>query len=322
VRKRILVVGDVNTDIILTGLPGMPAAEREVVARGMQSVVGGQAGTLARALSRLGWRVSFVGRVGDDEPGRRARGALEEAGVDTGGLLVDETLATGTTVVLSAGTERAYATFPGCLAAVRAADVTPALMDGAAHLHVGSPFLLPALRPGLAGLLAEAHRRGLTTSLDPGWDPEERWEDGLREVLPRLDLFLPNTAEAAAVTGVGEPEGALAALRRAAGTVVIKMGRDGCLAADGTGALRCPGFAVEAFDVTSAGDVFNAGFLHGFLGGWPLAETAKFAVACGALSVSRPGSAGLVTGTAQVREFLERRGGEARVSAISTGGTG
>jgi sugar/nucleoside kinase (ribokinase family) len=322
VLKKVLAVGDVNIDIILTGLTGMPSAEQEVLARGMQTVVGGQAGTLARALARLGWDVSFAGRVGDDEPGRRARAALQDAGVDTAGLIVDTSLPTGATVVLSAGTERAYATFPGCLAAVSAADVGPALLSAAGHVHVGSPFLLPGLQPGLAGLLAEAHRRGLTTSLDPGWDPGGRWEDGLREVLPHVDVFLPNSAEAAAITGIDEPEGALAALRRRAGTVVIKMGREGCLAADGTGAVRCAGFAVQALDVTSAGDIFNAGFLHGFLCGWDLAASARFAGACGALSVSRPGSAGMVTGAAQVREFLGQREHEARVSAISTGGTG
>jgi sugar/nucleoside kinase (ribokinase family) len=320
-KKRVLVVGDVNTDIILTGLPGMPAAEQEVLARGMDTVVGGQAATLARALARLGREVTFVGRVGDDECGARARRALEEAGVDTRGLAVDPALPTAATVVLSAGTDRGYATFPGCLAAMKATDVTPALFSGAEHLHVGSFFLLSGLRPGVGALLREARSRGLTTSLDSGWDPSGEWADDLGAVLPLVDVFLPNEAEAMAITRTESAEKALAVLRRGARTIVVKRGARGCIACSERAALRCPAFAVDALDVTSAGDIFNAGFLHGFLEGWGPDESLRFASACGALSVSRPGSAGLMTGARQVEQFLEERGKEIIVSALSMGGT-
>jgi sugar/nucleoside kinase (ribokinase family) len=61
---------------------------------------------------------------------------------------------------------------------------------------------------------------------------------------------------------------------------------------------------VQVVDVTSAGDVFNAGFLYGFLAGWDLERTARFANACGAIAVSQVGSAGIVSGVAEVEEFL------------------
>jgi sugar/nucleoside kinase (ribokinase family) len=314
--KRVLVVGDVNIDIILTGLPGMPVAEQEMLARGMETVVGGQAGTIARALARLGQEVDFVGRVGNDDRGAQACRALSDAGIDTRGIVIDPSLPTGATVVLSTGTERGFATFPGCLAAMKAADVTPALLSRAAHLHVGSFFLLSALRPDVGGLLGEARRRGLTTSLDPGWDPRVEWADDIRAVLPLVDVFLPNAAEAMAISGMGSPEKALAELHRGAAAVVVKMGAQGCIACNTKEALRCPAFAVEARDVTSAGDIFNAGFLHGFLEGWGLAESLRFADACGALAVCRPGSAGIVTGVRQVEQFLAERGKEISVSSL------
>jgi sugar/nucleoside kinase (ribokinase family) len=65
-----------------------------------------------------------------------------------------------------------------------------------------------------------------------------------------------------------------------------------------------PAFDVPVIDVTSAGDVFNAGFLHGFLAGWELEQSARFANACGAIAVSQVGSAGIVSGVAQVEEFI------------------
>jgi sugar/nucleoside kinase (ribokinase family) len=318
--KRVLVVGDVNMDIILTGLPSMPIAEREILARGMETIVGGQAGTIARALARLGREVTFAGRVGDDDFGAQARRALAEAGVDTGGVVVDRSQRTGATVVLSAGTERGYATFPGCLAEVKVSDVTPALLSRAEHLHVGSFFLLTALRPDLPALLGDARRQGLTTSLDPGWDPSGEWAEDLRGVLPLVDVFLPNAAEAMAITATKSPEEALAALHRGARTVVVKMGAQGCIACNEKEALRCPAFPVDVLDVTSAGDIFNAGFLHGFLDGWSLAESLRFAAACGALSVCRPGSDGMLTDARQVEQFLAERGREIRVREISSGG--
>ena len=300
VRKRILAVGDVNIDIVFTGLAGMPVPEQETLAQGMDIVVGGQAGTTARAMARLGWDVTFAGRVGDDDFGRQARHALVAAGVDIGGLVVDPALRTGATVVLSTGTRRAFATFPGSIAEVRLSDVTPALLSGADHLHVGSFFLLTALRQDMPELLQEARRRGLTTSMDPGWDPRRKWGKDLRAMLSSVDVFLPNEAEAMAITSARTPEKALAALSGDARTVVVKRGAEGCLAGNGKTALRCPAFKVKAVDVTSAGDIFNAGFLHGSLHGWGLEESMRFAGACGAISVCRAGSAGIMTGVEQV----------------------
>ena len=323
--KRVLAVGDVNLDLLLTGLDRLPAAEEESLARGMELLVGGQTGTVARALSRLGATVVFVGRVGDDEYGRLAVRALTAAGVETSGVVVDPALRTGVTVVLSTGGQRAYATFPGAAATVRRSDVTGQRLAGADHLHVGSYYLQAALRPDLPGLFREARGRGLSTSLDPGWDPSGQWGAEIREVLPHVDVFLPNQAEAAAITGEQAPEKALAvltALTARGGTVVIKMGASGCLAGNRAEAWRCPAFGVRVVEVTSAGDIFDAGFLHGVLNGWGLATAARFAAACGAIAVGRAGSGGIMTGVEQVREFLRCRGEESAPESLLPGEQG
>jgi sugar/nucleoside kinase (ribokinase family) len=330
---RVLVVGDVNTDILLTGLDSLPAAETEALARDMHVVVGGQAGTVARALARLGAQVVFVGRVGDDECGRAAVRELSAAGVDTAAVIVDPAVPTGVTAVLSTGAERAYVTYPGALAGLRRADIGDSVIGRADHLHVGSGFLLTGLQAELPGLFLEARRRGITTSLDPGWDPARRWGGWVREALAEVDVFLPNAAEAMAITGTGSPEAALAAL--CCRTVVIKMGRQGSIARSGPEMVRCAAFRAAVTDVTSAGDVFSAGFLHALLGGMgggrrgassaqgggglagvgpagaDLGACLRFAGACGAIAVSRPGSAGIMTGAREVRDFLSARPEEA-----------
>jgi sugar/nucleoside kinase (ribokinase family) len=309
VGKRVLAVGDVNMDLVFTGLDRIPSAEQETLARSLELAVGGQTGTVARAMSRLGLAVSFVGRVGDDEYGRAAVQALQAAGVSVSGVVVDPTLRTGTTVVLSTGTERTYITFAGSAAQARSSDVTAEQLSGADHLHVGSYYLQSALRPELPDLFQEARRRGLTTSLDPGWDPSREWGLDIQAVLPRVDVFLPNETEAMAITGTKTPEQALQALTGGGKMAVIKMGAAGCIAASGGEVCRCPAFPVQVVDVTSAGDIFDAGLLYGFLNGWSLAEAIRFASACGALAVARAGSGGIMSGIEQVREFLNEHSG-------------
>ncbi len=240
---RVLTVGDVNMDIILTGLQSMPVAEKETLAQGLDILVGGQAATVARAMARLGLDVSFVGRVGDDEYGRRAVGELSRAGVDVSAVIVDPCLRTGATVVLSTGAERAFATFAGCASAVRRTDVTPDILSRADHLHVGSYYLQERLRPEIENLFQDARQLGLTTSLDPGCDPLSRWGDDIFDVLPYVDVFLPNEAEAKALTGAASARKALDALAELSGTVVIKMGGRGCIGASGkrlSAATRSP----------------------------------------------------------------------------------
>lgn len=318
--RRVLAVGDVNIDIVFTGLPHLPRAEQDTPARGLEITVGGQTGTLARALARLGLPVTFVGHVGNDDAGRRCAEELAAAGVDVTGLVVDSTLRTGATTVLSAGTERGFATYAGAIGAVRRSDVTDHLLRSANHLHVGSYFLLTDLLPDMLDLFRAAKERGLTTSCDPGWDSLLNWDRGILEVLRYVDVFLPNEIEAMQITGAATAETALVQLTRQGHTVVIKQGGQGCLAHQGAHVVHCPAFSVPVVDVTSAGDIFNAGFLHAWLRGDNLNDCLRFASACGALSVSRPSNLGMPR-LEEVEAFLAVRGKELTIERLLTGTT-
>ena len=306
-RRRVVTVGDANPDIIFTGLTNMPHAEQDTLASGLEVVLGGQTATISRALARLGFEVTFVGRVGDDYYGGWAAEQLRADGVDTSGMVIDPGLRTGATVVLSTGAERAFVTYIGSISEVRRSDITAEILSAADHLHVGSYFLQKRLHPDMLDLLQEAKRRGLTTSVDLGWDNFLEWDAGILEALPFVDVFLPNLVEAQQITGAGSGEAAAEVLARRGNIVVVKMGSEGCLVRHRDIHFRVPAFEVQVVDVTSAGDVFNAGFLYGFMAGWELNRAARFAAACGAIAVSQVGSAGIVTGVAQVEGFLACR---------------
>src|SRR5262249_56722036 len=125
---------------------------------------------------------------------------LQGAGVDTTRMLRREGVRTGLTVVLApAAGDRAMLTHPGAIPTLTVEEVRAALADPeVTHVHVASLYLQPQLVPVLPRLLAEARSRGVTTSLDTNDDPSGSWL-GVDELLPELDLLLPNAAEARAL---------------------------------------------------------------------------------------------------------------------------
>jgi len=300
----VLAVGDANVDIVLTGLNAIPQAEQDTLAQGFEILIGGQACTFARTLSRLGVRVAFIGKVGQDAYGRKVVAQLHQDGVDTSGVIHDPGLQTGVTVVLSTGSERAYATYLGSISELQRTDIRSSQMQNANHIHVGSYFLQTNLQSEIANLFREAHELGLSTSLDPGWNSFGKWEKDIIDVLNFVDVFLPNEVEAAYLTQTATPEEALDVLGEHANTVVIKRGNKGCLAKNRKRVVASPAFDVPVIDTTSAGDIFNAGFIYAFLNGWELDSAARFANACGAIAVTKVGSLGIVSSLQEVEGFL------------------
>lgn len=247
---------------------------------------------MACGAARLGLRVAFAGRVGDDDAGRYVRDTLDAHGVDTGALLVDPRLPTPLTVVLTREDDRAIVTAPGTLPATTAADVPAELLSTARHVHAASYFLLPGLATALPELLRTARAHGATTSLDTNDDPAGRWDPaGLEAVLPHTDYLLPNAAEARQLAGIGTPDlgECAAALARRGPTVVVKNGAEGALCHDGRTLLTTSGVPARPVDTVGAGDSFDAGFVAALLAGLALPEALGLAAVCGALSTRAHG---------------------------------
>ncbi|RME31169.1 MAG: carbohydrate kinase, partial [Thermoflexia bacterium] len=137
-------------------------------------------------------------------------------------------------------------------------------------------------------LFRRARALGLTTSLDTNWDPSGRWE-GVLDLLPLVDVFLPNAAEACALAGTSEVEMAARKLASLASVVAVKLGAEGALGVRGEQIVRVPSLSVPIVDTVGAGDNFDAGFLYGLLHGWPLERALRLGTVCGALSARAAG---------------------------------
>jgi len=281
---KILVAGEMNPDLVLRNASSFPEPGKEVLVEDLLMTVGGSSANCAVGLARLGNQVTFATRVGRDVWGDFCMESMRAEGVDASMMAQDAALKTGITVAITGTQERAFVTYLGSIAALRPEDVPDEALSGFRHLHVGGYYLQHALRPGLKKLFAAAHARGLTTSLDCGYDPAEKWGPDLLDTLTETDVFLPNETEVCAISRRKDPVEGLRALSGGRSLVVVKLGRDGCAAMEGGHLRFTPSYPVRVVDTTGAGDSFDAGFLHAWLGGRPIEECLRFGTACGALS--------------------------------------
>lgn len=284
----ILVAGEINPDIILTGDVEPAFGQVEKMVETASLTVGSSSAIFACGAARLGLHVGFIGRCGDDMFGRFMLEEMQKVGVDTSPVIIVPGGATGVSVILARGNDRAILTHAGLIPSLKAEDVNADLLNRSRHLHVASYFLQTALQPGIRQLFEQAHNRGITTSLDTNYDPSEIWQ-GVNEVLAVTNVFLPNEVEICSLTGKNEVEQAINSLEPHVETLAVKRGALGAIGARGGEKVKVGSIPVRVQDTVGAGDSFDAGFLYGYLNDWPLEKSLQLGVICGGLSTQLAG---------------------------------
>jgi sugar/nucleoside kinase (ribokinase family) len=308
-RLDVVAVGELNPDLILGGMSGPPRLGREILVEQCAFTLGSSTALCAANLAALGLSAGIVGKVGQDAFGEFVVRCLDQRGIDTSRVIRDAAVRTGVTVSLAYPEDRAMLTFAGAMAQLTTAEVDPGYVASARHLHISSLFLQQALQAGCADLLRQTKARGVTISLDPGWDPTEAWDAGIENLYGLLDILFVNRVEAVALGKDADWRRAAERLARQVSVLVVKGGADGAGAIQGGRWEERPGFRVAAVDPTGAGDAFNAGFLFGYLAGWPRATCLTWGNACGALTVGQAGGSGAFAGRADVERFIRSRAG-------------
>ena len=286
----VCVVGEINLDLILYGLPKDLVSERELLANGLAATLGSSSAIFAHNLAMLGTKVSFISLVGRDPLGKIALDRLAAAGVNVSGTKQATTQTqTGLTVILPHQRQRYILTYPGTMFEFQYSDIDMNKLRSARHLHLSSFFLHRALRPRIPDLFREAKAAGLTTSLDTNDDPEDKWDTDLHDVFKYVDILFVNEREAKRMTQKEDHVQAMDSLSESVRIVALKRGTAPSVCRSGGEELSAAPPPVDVVDSIGAGDSFAAGFIHQFLRKASLKDCLAFANLAGAYSTTKAG---------------------------------
>jgi sugar/nucleoside kinase (ribokinase family) len=285
----ITIAGEINLDLILYGLPAELPLEQELLASGLEVTLGSSSAITAHNLAALGSKVGFITRVGRDQLGEIAVDRLRAMRVDLDRITHSELSQTGLTVLLTHGGPRHILTYPGCMAEMSLAHLDIDYLKSARHFHLSSYFLHRALLPQMASLFKELKQAGLTISLDTNDDPADQWGDGITQVLPYVDVLMPNEREACKLARAEDFKEAVQSLLEDIPLLVVKRGAKGATAFTTKEEVSVKAIPVEVVDPVGAGDSFNAGFLHKWTESKPLVECLAYGNLAAACSTTQPG---------------------------------
>jgi ribokinase len=305
-QKPIVVVGSINTDLVAV-TRRIPVVGETVIGSDFQIHPGGKGANQAVAIARLGYPVRLIGRVGNDTFGAKLRTSLEEAGVDISGVSTSDGASGVAVIVVSERGENSIVLAPGANS-----KVTPEDLDANLSILKSAGMILAQLEIPLETIEYLARicaQENVPLILDPA--PARDLPPG---IFKDIAWLTPNQTEAAFYLGDKHSESSSPSpaemakifLSSGCGGVVLKMGAHGTYLAskEGIGSL-VPAFPVNAIDTTAAGDAFNAGFATGLMLGKSPLDSAAFAAAVAAISVTRIGAQPSMPSMAEVKKFME-----------------
>jgi argininosuccinate lyase len=288
------VIGNINVDLLVWPASEVPPPGAERAVERIDLRIGGAAAIAGAALARLGADPIVAGCVGDDALGAAAVEELGGYGVVTRHVRRIAGSATGTCIAFEApGRDRSFLISLASLSAFEPWMVPDEAVEASFVLFCGY-FNLPSMRGRpTADLLRRVKEDGGTTLLDTGWD-HDGWSETTREeirlLLPLVDIFVPNEAEAEHLSGEADPLAAARSLTAlSGGWTVVKLGRAGSLAVGpGESVHRAPAPKVEVVDTTGAGDAFNAGMMNALSAGETWTDALRAGSRLASAVVSRP----------------------------------
>lgn len=302
-RPLLVTAGEFFLDLIFFNLAELPRLGEELKTDNFSVAPGGGAAITAAAAARLGRRTRLVSAWGDSPLDLSVRAILESFQVDWSWTREYSGSMSGLTVAVSTPQDRYFLTFPGANRYVEElllSESTCGRLCRAEHVHLA---LTPTAWDPFRLLVEQLQAAGATVSWDLGWDPAAAESPGFRSLCAKLDLLFLNEMEALRYTGAKRPDDAVAELLTGRNAVVVKLGERGALGGGPSREVcRVGGLTLEAVDTTGAGDAFNGGFLHAWMGGADLPECLRAGNVCGGLSVRAPGG---VAALPSPREFAE-----------------
>lgn len=287
---------------------------------------GGAAVNLAVAAARMGAKVAFLGKVGEDSQGHYVIDEVASCGVDVSSVCFDPKVYTTLAfVTLSQDGERdfSFCRKPGADTCLQLEDLDMDLIDSARCLHFGALALnAEPTKSTTAWVVKRVHERGGLVAFDANyraflWETEQAYKTAVTEAIRQTDLLKISEEEAALVTGEEELEQQLQYLLNLGPRLIaLTLGAKGVLLAWREFRQQLPGFVVEQVDTTGAGDSFFGAFLATLLeedldledlNEERLLSAARVGNATAALCVTKRGGIPAIPNRTELEAFLKER---------------
>jgi ribokinase len=287
----------------------IPAAGETLLGTGYRVDFGGKGSNQAVGCARLGARVSFVARIGQDNFGDMALALYREENIDVTFLkrCVEAPTGVGFIVVEADSGQNSIVLDPGANELLTANDVSDAKSSLTSASVVLTQLEIPVAAAEKALSLGRA--AGAITILNPA--PVRPLPDSLFHL---IDVLTPNETEAKVLAGHAsnadiEPKVvAQALIQRGVKQVVMTLGENGALLVNSSLQKHFPAISVRAVDTTGAGDAFNAGLAVALARGLGMEDAVEFAVTVGAMAVTKEGVIPSLPSRTEVLEFCRKNG--------------
>lgn len=258
-------------------------------------VSGGSAANTAAGLASLGSRAAYFGKVKDDQLGAIFRHDMRAQGVSFHTHPAQEGPATARSFILvTPDGERTMNTYLGACVNFTTADVDRSAVE-AAHVTYMEGYLWdrPEAKDAfkLASRMARAAGRKTALTLSDSFCVERHRDSFLDLIRTGIDIVFANEAEIKSLSQTAVFDDAVKMIAQLCPISVITRSEKGCVIVSAQGVHESPAHPVSrVVDVTGAGDLFAAGFLHGFTSGRPLHDCARLGSLAAAEVISHVGA--------------------------------
>jgi len=295
ILMRVLNIGSLNIDYVYTVdhiiLPG------ETEATGSRNIfLGGKGMNQSCALAKAGAEVYHGGLIGED--GRMFLDACKEYGVDDRFIRIVEGPSGHTVIQIDKNAQNSILLYGGANQKLTTAYIDEVL----AHFTSNDILLLQNEVNLLPYIVDKAFEKGMQIALNPS--PFNEKLDGVD--MEKISIFILNEVEGFQLTGKDEPGAIIQTLRARFphARIMLTLGKDGAVYADGQQQLFQPVFPVRAVDTTAAGDTFTGYFLAGLSEGLPMEDVLRISAKAASIAVTREGAVPSIPCRQEVMEAL------------------
>ena len=281
------VVGSINMDLILK-INKVPDAGENLLGTSYGYANGGKGANQAVGLARLGAATKLIGKVADDENGRKLLENLKDNNIDISGVSTKGTQTGLAAIMLDANGNNRIVVYEGANAEMDADEAAAQITDDLDLLllqfETSEDVVIKCVNTAVS--------KGITTVVDCG--PAKEFS---LEKMQGATIITPNESETKALTGIFPDSedtileaSKLLMTRSKAKYIVLKLGSRGCSVWDGENLTILPAYKSNVVDTTAAGDCFTAAMALEFLRSGDILSACDMGNKAGSISVSRMGA--------------------------------